>query len=171
MYKFLIFFISLHCFASDDYALTDDRAIYIGPSFKIWCSLSKSGKANIGGKVKTKHGNLILFPKTEGTGHFPTVVVKDMANSDQGKEISSQLSSFCTEGISDLQEYFHKNLDTWKTEKVALINIRSFDEVLWEYYEDRFKEDTKKNVCEIRKSYRIKKSWVVSYPELNKNCL
>jgi hypothetical protein len=171
MYKYLIFFISLHVFASDNYALTDDRAVYLGPSFKIWCSLSKTGLGNVGGKIKTKQGNLILFPQVEGTGHYPTVVVKDMGNSEQAREISNQLKSFCVEDIKDLPDYFNKNIKTWMTEKVALISIRTFDEVLWEFYADRFKSDTKNNACEIRKSYRIKKSWVVSYSELNKSCL
>ena len=171
MYKFLIFFISLHAFASENYALTDDRAIYLGPSFKIWCSLSKAGKAKVGGKVKTKEGNLILFPKVEGTGHYPTIVVKDMENSDQAKEILKNLKEFCIEDTKDLPNYFDKSIKTWVNEKVALISIRTFDEILWEFYEDRFKNDKKNNSCEIRKSFRVKKSWVVSYPELNKSCL
>jgi hypothetical protein len=171
MYKFLIFFISLHAFASENYALSEDRALYIGPSFKVWCTLSKAGKSKVGGKVKTKHGNLILFPQVEGTGHYPTVVVKDMANVEQALEISKQLKIFCIEETKDLPDFFGNKIKKWITQKVALISIRTFDEILWEFYEDRFKDDKKNNVCEIRKSYRIKKSWVISYPELNKNCL
>lgn len=158
-------------FASENYALTDDRAVYIGPSFKVWCTLSKAGTSKVGGKLKTKNGNLILFPQVEGTGHYPAIVVKDMASTDQAIEITKQLKNFCVEDTKPLKKYFEKNIKTWLTEKVALISIRTFDEVLWDFYQDRYKNDMLKNSCEIRKSYEVKKSWVVSYSELNKSCL
>lgn len=171
MLKLLILVISSQLFASGNVVSTEGKKAYVGPSLKIWCSLSEKGKMKIGSKLNTKAGNLVLFPMGNGAGDLPSLVVKDISKEGEVKELISKLKVFCKEETKVLPEYINSKLKTWLVEQVPLISLRTYDEVLWEYYDDRFKKDKLKNSCKIRKAFNIKNSWVLSYPELNKGCL
>ena len=170
MLKLLILVISTQVFASSSIESTKGKKAYVGPSFKIWCSLSKKGKQKIGSEFNVKSGNQVLLPLGNG-GEVPSIVVKEVKNEAHVKDVFESLKSICSEEIKALPEYINSNLKTWVSEQVPLISLRTFDEVLWEYYEGRFKNDQLKNACKIRKAYKIKKSWVLTYAELNKGCL
>ena len=167
---FILFF-STHVFASDNYATSEGRKIFVGPSLKVWCSLTKKGIGKVGSKHRVKTVNLLLFPKTGGTGHLPSLVAKDLENEGQVSAVFKNLTGFCSEEMKVLPEFINKQLKTWRTDKVALISIRAFDEILWDYYDGRYKQDKKENACQIRKVLNVKNKWVITYPELNKACL
>lgn len=167
----LILLFSTQVLASDNYKLSEGRKVFIGPSFKIWCSLTKKGEAKVGGKDKLSKGNLVLFPKSNGTGHLPAVVGKDFGKKEEINEFFISIKEVCQEDLKVIQAHVEENLKTWIGSKVGMISLRIYDEVLWEYYQERFKKDKMKNACEIRNAYNVKKAWVLTYPELNKSCL
>lgn len=171
MHLLISFLFALSAQASDNYKNTEGRKVFVGPSFKIWCSLTKKGKEKVGKKHKLAAGNEVLFPQTGGTGHIPQIVARDFAKKDQLNQLVADLKTYCAEDLKPLTAHMEKNLKGWLNNKVALISLRAFDEILWEYYEGRYKDDKMKNVCEIRRAYNVKKSWLLTYSELNKNCL
>jgi hypothetical protein len=171
MHKLLVIFISTQVFASGSVVDTEGKKAYVGPSFKIWCTLSEKGKMKIGSKHNIKSGNLVLFPLNNGVGELPSLVVKDISKEVTVKELFTNIKEFCLDDLKALPKYINSQLKKWLTEQVPLISLRAYDEVLWEYYEGRFKNDQLKNSCKIRKAFNVKNSWVLSYPELNKGCL
>lgn len=163
--------ISTQVFASGSISTTEGKTAYVGPSFKLWCSLSEEGLKHIGSKLNLKAGNLVLFPLGNGAGELPSIVVKDISKEVEIKELFVNLKKYCIEELKDLPEYMNAQLKSWLSDQVPLISLRTYDEVLWEFYEGRFKKDQLKNACKIRKAFNVKNSWVLSYPELNKGCL
>lgn len=167
----ILLIISPILLASENYKLTEGRKVFVGPSFKLWCSLTKKGKAKIGSKLKLKAGNLVQFPKTNGTGHIPTIVGNDFNSNEQFEEFVESIKENCKENLSSLPEYFVKNRESLLKNQIAIVSVRTYDEILWEYYSGREKTDQSKNACEIRRAHNLKKSWVVTYPERNNSCL
>ncbi|MBK25493.1 MAG: hypothetical protein CME70_15970 [Halobacteriovorax sp.] len=171
MRALLFLIISPFLLSSDNYKMTEGRKVFVGPSFKLWCSLTDKGKVRIGSKQKLKSGNLIQFPKTNGTGHIPTIVGNDFNSSEQFKEFVANIKDNCKENLSSLPEYFDENIKSLLKNQIAIVSVRTYDDILWEYYSGREKKDMSKNSCEIRRAHNLKKSWVVTYPEVNKSCL
>lgn len=174
MLRILLLLISFELSASESLKKIDkeaERDFYIGPSFKLWCSLTKAGALKAGTKLKLKTGNLIYFPKEIETGHYPSIIANDFLKKKQVDELFVRLKKLCKEDLKKLPRFVNKQMQQWVKNKISLINIRAYDEVLWEFYEERLKQDILGNVCEINRSLNDNNLWIITYKESNKKCL
>lgn len=160
-------------FASGSIEKPQKKAVFIGPTFKIWCDLTKVGISNIGKDLKLKKSGKIYFlPKIESkTGEIPTLVAKDFSKKEEINEFFSTIAPFCSEKFDSLDDYLAKIVPNWSKEKIALVSVRAYDEILWDYYDNRFKNNVKNRNCIINKAFKIKTDWVVSYIESDPRCL